>query len=186
MKIATLGFAAAAVMLASTAQADISATVTGISDYDFRGVSQTADDPALQGSIEWEGESGGYGGVCMEAEGTAIAHWLNSLGVAAFVVNYRHRGRGYGHPAPLLDAQRAIRTVRSRAADLNIDPNRIGVLGFSAGGHLATAVSVLSSENEDENPDFSGLIYPVTTLSHENQKWLEEDLFQCRPARPDL
>jgi acetyl esterase/lipase len=58
---------------------------------------------------------GGYWTVAIDHEGHQVARWLNDLGIAAFVVDYRHRGRGYGHPAPIQDAQRAIRTVRSRA-----------------------------------------------------------------------
>src|SRR5690606_29846526 len=60
---------------------------------------------------------GGYGGLAMGHEGDEIGKWLNSLGIAAFVCDYRHRGKGYGHPAPLEDAQRAIRTVRARAKE---------------------------------------------------------------------
>jgi acetyl esterase/lipase len=77
---------------------------------------------------------GGYGFVAMDHEGHQIARWLNGLGVAGFIVDYRHRTKGYGHPAPLEDAQRAIRTVRAGAAEWKVDPAKIGILGFSAGG----------------------------------------------------
>jgi len=80
---------------------------------------------------------GGYAHLAIDHEGRQIAEWLNSLGVAGFIVDYRHRSKGYGHPAPLEDIQRAIRTVRARSAQWKIDPARIGVIGFSAGGHLA-------------------------------------------------
>ena len=76
--------------------------------------------------------------IAMDHEGHQIARWFNSLGVAGVIVDYRHRGKGYGHPAPLQDAQRAIRTVRARAAEWNVDPAKIGIMGFSAGGHLAS------------------------------------------------
>ena len=71
---------------------------------------------------------GGYGHLAMDHEGHQIAEWLNSLGVAGFILEYRHRnsGAGYGHPAPLQDAQRAVRMVRSRVGRYGIDPNRIG------------------------------------------------------------
>jgi len=71
---------------------------------------------------------GGYGHLAMDHEGHQIARWLNSLGVAGFILQYRHRnsGAGYGHPAPLHDAQRAIRMVRARAARWAVDPARIG------------------------------------------------------------
>lgn len=75
------------------------------------------------------------------------------------------------------DARKAVGLLRSMAGDYGINPSQVGIMGFSAGGHLATAVSVLTSEKQSENPDFSALIYPVTTLRAENQKWLEESLF---------
>jgi acetyl esterase/lipase len=120
---------------------------------------------------------GGYGHLAMDHEGRQITQWLNSLGVAGFILKYRHRnsGAGYGHPAPLQDAQRAIRTVRSRAREWNIDPNRIGILGFSAGGHLAsTAGTHFDKGNADANdtvekvscrPDFMILAYPVISFT---------------------
>lgn len=80
---------------------------------------------------------GGYGTLAMDHEGHQIARWFNSFGVAAFILDYRHRNKGYMHPAPMLDVQRAIRLVRSRAEEFHIKPDRIGVMGFSAGGHLA-------------------------------------------------
>ncbi|MCA9133338.1 MAG: alpha/beta hydrolase [Planctomycetales bacterium] len=83
---------------------------------------------------------GGYGHLAMDHEGQQIAQWANKMGLAGVVVSYRHRGRGYGHPAPMLDAQRAIRLTRHHAQEWNIDPAKIGVLGFSAGGHLTTTV----------------------------------------------
>jgi acetyl esterase/lipase len=119
---------------------------------------------------------GGYGHLAIDHEGLQITQWLNSLGVAGFILKYRHRnsGAGHGHPAPLQDAQRAIRMARSRAREWNIDPNRIGILGFSAGGHLAsTAGTHFDKGNADANdtvekvscrPDFMILIYPVISL----------------------
>jgi len=96
---------------------------------------------------------GGYGHVAMSHEGHAIGQWLNSLGVAGFILDYRHRKRGYGHPAPLQDAQRAIRTVRARAAQWKIDPARIGILGFSAGGHLASSAGTHFDAGRPDDPD---------------------------------
>jgi acetyl esterase/lipase len=78
--------------------------------------------------------------VAADHEGKQIAEWLNSLGVSAFVLQYR-LGPRYRHPAPLQDAQRAIRTVRARAKEWGVDPSRIGILGFSAGGHLASTAA---------------------------------------------
>ena len=120
---------------------------------------------------------GGYGHLAMDHEGHQIARWLNEFGVAGVIVKYRHRnsGAGYGHPAPLQDAQRAVRTVRSRAQEWNLKPDRIGIIGFSAGGHLAsTALTHYNDkvyEAQDEidrasaRPDFGILIYPVISLA---------------------
>src|SRR4051794_25627543 len=83
---------------------------------------------------------GSYRALSMNNEGRSPANYLNALGVAAFVLRYR-LGPQYHHPIELGDIQRAIRTVRSRAAEWHIAPNRIGVMGFSAGGHLASSAS---------------------------------------------
>ncbi|MDR1492140.1 MAG: alpha/beta hydrolase [Planctomycetaceae bacterium] len=117
---------------------------------------------------------GGYGGLALDHEGKQIAEWYNSFGVTAAVLEYRHRGKGYGSPNPLLDVQRAIRTVRYNAKDWGIDPAKIGVMGFSAGGHLASAAGThFDNAPKPENyasdaidavsarPDFMILCYPV-------------------------
>ena len=78
---------------------------------------------------------GSYHHLSIEKEGIDIAKWFNSFGIAAFVLEYRMKE--YGHPAPLNDAQRAISLIRSKAKEFNINPNRLGIMGFSAGGHLA-------------------------------------------------
>jgi acetyl esterase/lipase len=112
-----------------------------------------------------------------EHEGAPVAEWLSTLGIAAFVVSYRVAPNR--HPIPLLDAQRAIRTVRANAADWNIDPSRVGILGFSAGGHLAaTAATQWDSGDPDANdpirregcqPDVAILCYPVISfISHQH------------------
>ncbi|HZT82459.1 MAG TPA: alpha/beta hydrolase [Gemmataceae bacterium] len=116
---------------------------------------------------------GGYGFLAKDHEGKDPARFLNSLGVAAFVLHYRIAPR-YHHPAPLQDAQRAIRTVRARAKGWNVDPKRVGIWGFSAGGHLAsTAGTHFDSGKSDADdpierascrPDFLILSYPVITL----------------------
>ncbi|HME50993.1 MAG TPA: alpha/beta hydrolase [Candidatus Lokiarchaeia archaeon] len=87
-------------------------------------------------------------------EGVPIAQWVNTLGISAFVLNYRHLP--FRHPIPFLDAQRAIRFIRAHAADWNVDGNRIGMLGFSAGGHLTATAGTLAPRNwfpEDYHPD---------------------------------
>ncbi|MCP4093868.1 MAG: alpha/beta hydrolase [Planctomycetes bacterium] len=114
---------------------------------------------------------GGYVNLAMGHEGLEIATWLNSLGVTAVVLEYRRGNGGYAHPIPIQDAQRAMRTVRSRAEELGLDPQRIGILGFSAGGHLAStagthfddgnAAAVDPIERFGCRPDFMVLCYPV-------------------------
>ncbi len=118
---------------------------------------------------------GGYGGLAMDHEGKQVAEWLNSFGITGVVVNYRHRGKGYGYPAPLDDAQRAMRIVRSNAGLWEIDTNKIGVLGFSAGGHLASTITTLFDreygkagdeiDKFSSRPDFSILCYPVISMT---------------------
>lgn len=117
---------------------------------------------------------GGYSNLAAGHEGREIAHWLQSLGITAFVLDYRHRGKGYGHPAPLDDAKRAIRVVRSEAAALGIEPDRVGIMGFSAGGHLASSAATHFDpgdptaadpiERLSSRPDFVILGYPLIAL----------------------
>lgn len=119
---------------------------------------------------------GGYGALAMDHEGKQIAEYLSKLGVAAFVLKYR-LGPRYNHPAPLDDAQRAIRIVRSRAAEFRTAPDRIGIWGFSAGGHLAsTAGTHFDAGKTDASdsvaqvssrPDFMILAYPVISFTTE-------------------
>jgi acetyl esterase/lipase len=115
---------------------------------------------------------GGYTRLAVDKEGVAVARWLNGLGVTAFVLRYRLKE--YGHPAPLRDVLRALRLVRSDAAKWKVDPARIGVLGFSAGGHLASSAATLFDAPEGRTgapldavsarPDFAVLVYPVISL----------------------
>jgi len=115
---------------------------------------------------------GGYGHVTTVKEGHKVARWLNAAGVMGVVLKYRLND--YGHPAPMQDAQRAIRTVRSRAKALGVDPGRIGILGFSAGGHLASTTGTHFDaghadaadpiERVSSRPDFMILVYPVISL----------------------
>ena len=117
---------------------------------------------------------GGYGRLAADHEGKQVAEWLNSLGVSAFVLQYR-LGPRYHHPAPLQDAQRAIRMVRARAAAWGVDPARVGILGFSAGGHLASTAATHFDdgradagdpiERQGSRPDFAVLAYPVVSLA---------------------
>ncbi|SFI24345.1 alpha/beta hydrolase [Planctomicrobium piriforme] len=116
---------------------------------------------------------GGYGHLATDHEGHQVATWLNSIGVTSAVVSYR-LGPKYHHPAPLEDAQRGLRYMRANAAELKIDPQRVGIMGFSAGGHLASTVSThfdagdkASSDpvaQQSSRPDFAILAYPVISL----------------------
>ena len=106
---------------------------------------------------------GGYGHLAIDHEGDQIARWLNSFGVAGFVLKYRIAPR-YHHPAPLQDAQQALRMVRSRAAEFHVRPDRIGIWGFSAGGHLASTVAT-HFDDAVTRPDFAILAYPVISFT---------------------
>jgi acetyl esterase/lipase len=104
---------------------------------------------------------GGYAHLAMEKEGSDVAAWLNERGLAGFVLKYR-LGPRYHHPAPLDDAHRAIRYVREHAAELRVKANRIGIWGFSAGGHLAATAA--THFDAGTRPDFVILAYPVITF----------------------
>jgi acetyl esterase/lipase len=119
---------------------------------------------------------GAYVHLSTVKEGSDVAHLLNGRGIAAFVVRYRHSPR-YQYPIPMDDARRAIRFVRWRADQYKIDPHRIGVMGFSAGGHLAATIATQFDssdagasdpiDRENSRPDFAVLLYPVITLTQE-------------------
>ena len=116
---------------------------------------------------------GSYIALGVTKEGRLPANYLNSLGIAAFVLRYR-LGPRYHHPIELGDAQRALRTVRSRAVEWHIAPDRIGIMGFSAGGHLASSASTHTDAGKADaadpidrvssRPDFTVLAYPVISL----------------------
>jgi len=105
---------------------------------------------------------GGYVNLAMNHEGRQVASFLNSLGIAAFVLRSR-LGPRYHHPIELGDAQQAMRMLRAHAAEWRLDPGRVGILGFSAGGHLAMTVS--THFDSDSRPDFAVLGYPVISMT---------------------
>jgi acetyl esterase/lipase len=138
---------------------------------------------------------GGYQNLASNHEGRQVANYLNSLGMAAFVLKYR-LGPRYHHPIELGDAQRAIRTLRSHAAEWRLDPARIGILGFSAGGHLAMTASTWFDagnaqaadpvDRASSRPDFSVLGYPVISMTAEwTHKGSQRNLLGD-PPDPDL
>jgi acetyl esterase/lipase len=127
---------------------------------------------------------GGYQGLAIDHEGHAIARWFNEKGVAAFVLRYRLPANGYRHPVPLLDIQRAMRLIRSLAAEWKLNPAKLGAMGFSAGGHLTSTLDTHYDAGNPQakdpvdrqgcRPDYAVLVYPVITLqeafTHEGSK----------------
>jgi len=133
---------------------------------------------------------GAYGMLAVDHEGRQIAEWLNARGVSAFILKYR-LGPRYHHPVELGDAQRAIRTVRAGAAEFHISPDRIGIWGFSAGGHLAsTAGTHFDNGNPNaadpidrvsSRPDFMILSYPVITMGDYTHRGSRRNLLGENP-----
>lgn len=115
---------------------------------------------------------GGYARVAAGANGGEVTRWLNGLGVTVFLLKYRHAD--YGAPAPLQDALRAVRLIRSRAAEWGLHPDRIGLIGGSAGAHVAASAGTLFDAPEGRTgaaldgtsgrPDFLILVFPVITM----------------------
>ncbi len=148
---------------------------------------------------------GAYWGLAANLEGRQVADWFTARGFRAFILQYRLSSNGYILPVPLLDARRAMQTVRARAADYHVDPNRIVIIGFSAGGHLAALASTQfipgnpSSDDPIERvssrPNYSVLGYPwigaiTTDTSHLTYCKLYKVMDQCEALRaaysPDL
>ncbi|MFB5662434.1 alpha/beta hydrolase [Alteribacillus sp. HJP-4] len=126
---------------------------------------------------------GGYSHLAVH-EGVPVAEWLNDMGLSAFVLNYRIHP--YKHPVPLIDVKRAVRYVRSHAEHWNIDTEKIGILGFSAGGHLAASSGMLFDngdvsahdpvEKVSSRPDVMVLCYPVITFGEHGHKGSQQHL----------
>jgi acetyl esterase/lipase len=147
---------------------------------------EEADVPSLTVYLPEEGKAtgagivicpgGGYGHLAMDHEGHQVARWLNGYGIAAFILTYRH-APGYRHPTPLRDAQRAIRTVRANSEAWGVEEGRLGILGFSAGGHLAASTGMQFSWQDpladddigrfSARPDFMVLVYPVISMTED-------------------
>ena len=133
---------------------------------------------------------GGYGGLVTGPEGSGIARWLNAHGITGIVLEYR---LPHGRPfVPLLDAQRAIRVVRSRSKELGCNPHRIGIIGFSAGGHLAAtaathfdagqAKATDPTERTGCRPDFAVLVYPVIAMGSKTHSGTKQNLLGTSPS----
>nr|WP_246522480.1 alpha/beta hydrolase [Flavobacterium branchiicola] len=137
---------------------------------------------------------GGYSHLAIDKEGTKVAQWFNNLGIVAFVLKYRlpndaiMKNKTIG---PLQDAQEAVRYVRENAAKWNIDTNKIGTIGFSAGGHLAATLATHYNDKTYETasktsarPDFSILIYPVISMQNEiTHKGSQTNLLGNNPSQ---
>lgn len=133
---------------------------------------------------------GGYGSLMMSYEGHDVARWLNQYGFVGVVLKYRVKP--YRHPAAMLDGQRAMRLVRSKARQLKIDPNSIGIMGFSAGGHLASTVGTHFDAGDPNatdpidrvscRPDFMVLIYPVISMGPKSHAGSRRNLLGPKPS----
>lgn len=133
---------------------------------------------------------GGYDHLAAH-EGAPVAEWLNSIGITAFVLKYR-LGPRYHHPAPLQDAARAMRTIRARAAEWKLDPERVGILGFSAGGHLAATIATHFDsgktdagdpiERVSSRPNLLILLYPVITMREKTHAGSKKNLLGENPS----
>jgi acetyl esterase/lipase len=144
----------------------------GTGDHDIPTLTDWGEkrDKALAACVVCPG--GGYVGLA-DYEGWPIAEFLEKIGIRGFVLKYR-LGPKYHHPAMLWDGERAIRFLRANQAELGIDPYRVGIIGFSAGGHLASTVCTHNTvgkdddadpvERESSRPDWAGLFYPVITM----------------------
>jgi acetyl esterase/lipase len=138
---------------------------------------------------------GGYGGLVVGPEGHGIAKWLNGHGIAGIVLEYRlPKGRS---AVPLLDAQRAIRTVRAKAKEWSIDSAKVGIIGFSAGGHLAATAAAAGFDNgnveaddlverQSSRPDFAVLVYPVITMGEGAHGGSRKNLLGPKPTHEEI
>lgn len=137
---------------------------------------------------------GAYGGLAGH-EGADYARWLNELGISGFVLKYRLGSAGYRHPVMLQDAARAVRTVRARATEWAVDPERVGIMGSSAGGHLAsTLVTHFDAgepqaddpiERQSSRPNLGVLCYPVITMGEFTHTGSRRNLLGANPP-PEL
>ncbi|MGI8905097.1 MAG: alpha/beta hydrolase [Candidatus Sumerlaeaceae bacterium] len=137
---------------------------------------------------------GGYAALTAH-EGADYARWLNELGITAFVLKYRLGSQGYRHPAMLQDATRAIRLVRAQAATWNLDNHRVGIIGSSAGGHLASTImthfdagdptSTDTVERQNSRPDLGILVYPVVSFGEKGHQGSMHNLLGTTPP-PEL
>ena len=128
---------------------------------------------------------GGYSGLAYDHEGIMVAKWLNEEGIAAFILKYRMPNKH--KDVPLSDAQQAIRYVREHASEYGVNVSKIGICGFSAGGHLASTASThFSTSGTSSRPDFSILFYPVVTMTKLTHGGSRNNLLGENPSEADL
>jgi acetyl esterase/lipase len=139
---------------------------------------------------------GGFNHLAWDKEGTEVAQWLSTIGITGVALKYRcptKQDRATQHVAPLQDAQRAMSLLRNRAGEWHIDPGQIGILGFSAGGHVAARLALHPGEREYEaidevdehawTPAFAVLLYPAYLLN-EQQDGLDMQAFHVKRSSP--
>lgn len=153
-----------------------------------------ADSATASGAAMLVCPGGGYGGLASH-EGHDYALWLNAQGISAFVLKYRLGSAGYRHPAMLNDAARGMRLIRHRAAEWRVDPHRVGVMGSSAGGHLAsTLVTHFDAgkadaadpvERQSSRPDLGVLCYAVISMGEHTHQGSRRNLLGDDPS-PEL
>ena len=164
----------------------------GISSNDVPTLTPYLPDPGVAtGAAIVVCPGGGYGGLA-DHEGRDYALWLSQNGVAGFVLKYRLGSHGYRHPAMLQDAARAVRLVRARAGDWQVDPKRVGIMGSSAGGHLASTLLTHFDagkpdagdpiERQSSRPDLGILCYAVITLGQHTHQGTKNNLLGKDPS----
>jgi len=167
----------------------------GTNDVDVPTLTVFPADPAsATGAAMVVCPGGGYAHLASH-EGADYARWLNEAGISAFVLKYRLGSSGYRHPAMLQDAARALRTVRARAGEWGVDPKRVGIMGSSAGGHLASTLLTHFDagqpeaddpvERQSSRPDAGILCYPVITMGAFTHKGSRNNLLGTNPP-PEL
>ncbi|MFV0418841.1 MAG: alpha/beta hydrolase [Dysgonomonas sp.] len=128
---------------------------------------------------------GGYAGLAINHEGIDIAKWLNKQGIAGVILKYRMPNKH--KEIPLDDAQQAMRYIRKNAKELGINPNKVGVAGFSAGGHLAATLSThFATDGVSTRPDFSILFYPVVTMKKATHGGSRTNLLGDNPTTDEI
>jgi acetyl esterase/lipase len=169
----------------------------GTADKDIPTLTPFLPEPGkVSGAVMIVCPGGSYEFLANPLEGGTVALWLTNQGITAFVLKYRLGSSGYHHPIELGDAARAMRLVRSHAAEWKLDPKRIGIMGFSAGGHLASTLMTHFDagkpddadpiERESCRPDLGVLVYPAITMKDPKAHKLSRDNLLGKNPSPEL